>query len=283
MKASKIRPAALAVVIMAFALSGCASHAKASGPARAVSSGATYGSGRALIRVLAADGAPCKRVHVLSAPSQPGMTTLADCSGKSDGDTSVSTFASHADAITFASRMIAMQPGTSAEVVGPNWVVNTVPAYASWVRSAIGGQVFTSRNRPAVQATAAPVQTAPATPTQASPARVRFIVTGTAPDGADITYGSDADSRTPPGDLGILGTGTAIPWHGSVPFDGSATFYSLSAQLQGSGDIHCKIVVTRPGYVPLTVSHGHASGGYNICRAQAAPSGPSGLNWRNEN
>jgi hypothetical protein len=38
----------------------------------------------------------------------------------------------------------------------------------------------------------------------------------------------------------------------SVPFDGQAEFYHLSAQLQGAGSIKCKIVVTGPGDAPLT-------------------------------
>ena len=283
MNTSRICAAALAVVI-AFALGGCGSSARTSAPARAVSSGTAYGSARALIRVLAARGAPCKRVHVISSPTLPGALSLADCSGKSDGDTSIATFAGRASAIAFATRMIAADPKNNAEVVGPDWVVNTERAYAPSVQSAIGGQVFTSENAPAMpKASALPAATATPSPATAPPTRVRFVVTGYAPDGADITFGSDSDSRTPPGSLGFDGSGTAIPWRGSLRFDGSARYYSLNAQLNGSGDIRCKIVVTGPGDAPLTVSHGHASGGYNICSAQAAPSDPSGLNWQNEN
>jgi len=69
----------------------------------------------------------------------------------------------------------------------------------------------------------------------------------------------------------------------TVPFDGSASYYALNAQLQGDGDITCKIVATGPGDVPLTVSHGAASGGYNICSAQAASTDSSGLQWQDEN
>jgi hypothetical protein len=269
MNASKIPAAALAVLVLA--LNGCASAGKPAAPVSAGSTEAAYGSARALIRALEAHGAPCNRVHVLSAPSQQGAATLADCSGKSDGDTSISTFTGHADAVAFAARMIAADPKDDTEVVGPNWVVNTSPAYAPSVQSAIGGQILTSKNAPAVPATSAPpARTPPATPGPSRPTRVRFIVTGSAPDGVDITYGSDSDNRSPRGGLGIDGSGTAVPWRGSVPFDGSAEYYSISAQLNGSGDIRCKIVVTGPGDAPLTVSHGHSSGSYNICRAQAA-------------
>lgn len=115
-----------------------------------------------------------------------------------------------------------------------------------------------------------------------SPTRVRFVVTGTAPGGADITYGSDSDNRNAPGALGPLGSGAAVPWRGSVPFDGSAQYYALNAQLESGGDITCKIIVTGPGDAPLTVATGHASGDAAICSAQAAPTDPSGLSWQKE-
>lgn len=67
----------------------------------------------------------------------------------------------------------------------------------------------------------------------------------------------------------------------SVPFDSSAKFYALNAELQGDGDVTCKIVAIRPGDAPLTVSHGAASGGYNICSAQATS--PDGVNWQDGN
>ncbi|HEX3515361.1 MAG TPA: hypothetical protein VHT26_15315 [Trebonia sp.] len=62
----------------------------------------------------------------------------------------------------------------------------------------------------------------------------------------------------------------------------TADYYAIDSQLQGSGSITCKIVVTGPGDNPLTVSHGAASGGYNICDAQAAPTDSTGLSWTNE-
>ena len=68
----------------------------------------------------------------------------------------------------------------------------------------------------------------------------------------------------------------------SVKFDPSASFYAMNAQLQGAGSIKCKIVVSGPGDAPLTVSHGAASGGFNICDAQAT-SDDGGFTWQNEN
>lgn len=87
---------------------------------------------------------------------------------------------------------------------------------------------------------------------------VTFKVWGTAPSGAlgplDITYGSDSDNRK-----GAWKNGR---FEATLPFTDSALYYSVSAQLQGSGDIHCSVTVAG------TTKRGHASGGYNICSAQ---------------
>jgi hypothetical protein len=118
----------------------------------------------------------------------------------------------------------------------------------------------------------APAPTTSPTVTTTSPTTITFYVTGSAPDGVNITYGSTGNENTAPSSgLGTDGSRTAVPWHRSVPFDGSAQYYDVSAQLQGSGDITCKIVVSGPGLNSATVSTGHASGGDSICSAQAAP------------
>jgi hypothetical protein len=133
---------------------------------------------------------------------------------------------------------------------------------------------------PATTTTPPPAAAPVSAPTTPSPTTVTFTVTGSGLP--SITYGSDADNRDGGGHAGDLGQGNALPWTGSVRFDGSAMYYHLSAQLQGSGDISCKITVTGPGMVPLVVSRGHASGSYNICSAQAAPTDSSGTSWQNE-
>ena len=116
---------------------------------------------------------------------------------------------------------------------------------------------------------------AAASPTPAAPTKVEFVVSGSAPDGIDITYGPSGSDFSGPSVL-----------HGkakmSVPFEADASYYALNAQLQGAGSITCKIVVSGPGDAPLTVSHGAASGGYNICSAQAT-SDDGGFTWQNEN
>lgn len=133
---------------------------------------------------------------------------------------------------------------------------------------------------PASQAAAAP--TPSPTPTLQPPTQVEFIVSGYAPgdgygSGPTVDYGSDSDTHEAQ-PASIDGTLTY-----SVPYDPSAQYYSVNAQLTGSGNLSCKIVVTGPyPDKPLTVSSGSASGGYSICSAQAAPTDPSGLTWNNE-
>jgi hypothetical protein len=72
----------------------------------------------------------------------------AECSGASQGDTSISVFDNHADALAHAHEMISVSAsggqGPAAEVVGPNWTGNTSPAVAAKVVEAVGGQVITS-------------------------------------------------------------------------------------------------------------------------------------------
>jgi hypothetical protein len=88
---------------------------------------------------------------------------------------------------------------------------------------------------------------------------VTFKVWGTAPAGSlgpiDISYGSDTDTRQ--------GTFKNGKFEATLPSDDDALFFNVMAQLQGSGDIHCSVTVD--GHTEKA----HASGGYNICHAQA--------------
>ncbi|MEU6347880.1 hypothetical protein ABZ896_00945 [Streptomyces sp. NPDC047072] len=87
---------------------------------------------------------------------------------------------------------------------------------------------------------------------------VVFKVWGTAPAGAlgplDITYGSDSDSRD-----GAFKNGE---FEATLPVDDEAVYFNVTAQLQGSGDIHCSVTVGGK------TKKAHASGDYNICSAQ---------------
>ena len=89
--------------------------------------------------------------------------------------------------------------------------------------------------------------------------KVKFKVSGNAPAGVDIMYGSDSDNRQ---------GGSGVPWHATLKRSKGAMWYSLTAQLQGGGDITCSVTVG--GHT----QKGHASGSYNICEAQVdAPLG----------
>ncbi|MGW5609792.1 hypothetical protein ACWEWI_27645 [Streptomyces sp. NPDC003753] len=87
---------------------------------------------------------------------------------------------------------------------------------------------------------------------------VVFKVWGTAPAGAlgplDITYGSDSDTRK-----GKFANGK---FEATLPLNKDAMYFNVTAQLQGSGDIHCSVTIDGK------TKQGHAAGGYNICDAQ---------------
>lgn len=89
--------------------------------------------------------------------------------------------------------------------------------------------------------------------------KVLFKVWGTAPAGAlgplDINYGSDTDSRK--------GTFKNGKFEATLPLNDDALYFTVTAQLQGSGDIHCSVTVNGHD------KKAHASGDYNICHAQA--------------
>lgn len=121
---------------------------------------------------------------------------------------------------------------------------------------------------------------APASPTPGPVTTITFTVTGTGYP--SITYGSDSDEISVTGGNGPLGDGVATPWTAKLAFDATAEYYDINAQLEGSGTISCKITASGPGDTPLTVSSGHASGGYSICSAQAAPGNTDGTSWTDE-
>jgi hypothetical protein len=95
---------------------------------------------------------------------------------------------------------------------------------------------------------AKPKKAAPAAPKD----KVVFKVWGSAPAGADITYGSDSDNLQ----------GRGLPMTKTLPLKDDSLYYSVTAQLQGGGDVHCSVTVDGK------TKTGHASGGYNICSAQ---------------
>ena len=80
---------------------------------------------------------------------------------------------------------------------------------------------------------------------------VEFVVTGSAPNGVDITYGSDASN-----------------YQGRLPMDVTKpirknVLYWVMAELKGGGRITCKVIIGN------AVRAGHAIGGHNVCTAQS--------------
>ena len=130
-----------AVVLVAAAGAGVAIAARTSAPPLVIPAARAYASPAAVLAAMDRRGAVC------SGAGQAGQ--FADCSGDSDGDTVIGMFSNHAQAVAYADGMITLglQLHTpTAEVVGPNWVVNTSPAFAGEVVAAIGGQVLTKAN-----------------------------------------------------------------------------------------------------------------------------------------
>jgi hypothetical protein len=79
-----------------------------------------------------------------------------------------------------------------------------------------------------------------------------FKVWGSAPSGADITYGSDGENLE----------GSHLPMTKTLSIKDDALYYQITAQLQGGGDIQCSVTIDGK------TKSGHAKGGYNICSAQ---------------
>lgn len=122
-------------------------------------------------------------------------------------------------------------------------------------------QTAAGKGKAAPAPTVTVTKTAKAATTKAKPKKteaaapkdkVVFKVWGSAPAGVDITYGSDSDN--------IQGRG--LPMTKTLPLKDDAMYYSVTAQLQGGGDIHCSVTVDGK------TKTGHAVGSYNICSAQ---------------
>ena len=119
---------------------------------------------------------------------------------------------------------------------------------------------------PATSAAAAPAAPAPATNAAAGAAStITYVVTGSS--SAQVTYGPAGSNYT--GSSPMRKTVT-IP--ASVPI-----YYSIDAQLQGSGSVTCEILVGS-----TVVSKGSASGGYQIASCEISQDPFSGQ-WQDDN
>jgi hypothetical protein len=106
----------------------------------------SYRDVQSLVAAMAVHGAVCGNVQFVSSTMPGGLSPHVGCDGASSGDTSVVVFTDHGSALTFARLQIQENStlGPMAEVVGPDWAVNTVPAFARQVVRAVGGQVLTA-------------------------------------------------------------------------------------------------------------------------------------------
>jgi hypothetical protein len=127
--------------------------------------------------------------------------------------------------------------------------IDSLQAYANWADASNSSDPAHDLPCEAFRSPTIPGPTPTWTPTPALV--VTFTVTGTAPDGLTITYGSNSAN-----DQG----GTSLPWSTTMPLGGSGVeYYYIDAQLSGAGTVSCSIAVK--GKV---IGTGSASGGYNI-------------------
>ena len=99
-------------------------------------------------------------------------------------------------------------------------------------------------------------------PPPPGPATASFSCTGSAPEGVDITYGTDTSN---------LSGGNTVPWQATLSLPSNALYANVTAQLQGpDGTITCTNTVswTEAGVAQSVTQTGTASGDYNIASAQ---------------
>ncbi len=166
----------------------------------------------------------------------------------------------------------------NAENFGPKIARDCAAAGVPNVMS--GGGPASSSSAPA-PSTPAPSTPAPAPSMTAQTDNIVFSVTGTGLP--SIQYGTDS-STSNPGSLGPLGDGNALPWSATMPYNPSALYYAVSAQLEGSGSIQDSVTevvtTTCSGRAPktesFTLATGNASGGYAIAMAEYSNAGADG-------
>jgi hypothetical protein len=78
-----------------------------------------------------------------------------------------------------------------------------------------------------------------------------LIVTGSAPKGASVAFGTDAANYT-----------GHFPLHRTLPVFSRTGYYYITAQLKNGGSITCKLTIGNASSV------GHARGGHKACSAK---------------
>jgi hypothetical protein len=104
----------------------------------------SYPDVESLVAAMAVGAVICRNVQFVTDSTVAGaVDPLVQCDGASQGDTSIVVFRDHTSAEAFAGKMLALGKALGerkAEVIGPDWVVNTSPAFARRV-VAVGGQL----------------------------------------------------------------------------------------------------------------------------------------------
>jgi hypothetical protein len=112
----------------------------------------SYASARSLLAAMDANGAACTGANFITPTVAGAVGQIADCSGASNGDTVLAVFTGHAAAAAYARGVITLAEGSggtpTGAVTGPDWAVNTSPAFARKVVKAIGGRVIFSSPAP---------------------------------------------------------------------------------------------------------------------------------------
>ena len=119
----------------------------------------------------------------------------------------------------------------------------------------------------------------PPTPTPTMKSQTDTIVFAVTGSGyPSIQYGTDSNNNQASGGYGPLGDGNALPWSASLPYNPSALYYAVTAQLEGYGDISDSVTEVITTYCSngthktesFPLASGHASGGYAIATAEYA-------------
>lgn len=265
--------AVITVPLVALGLAaGCSSHgspgAAPSTPAAATHSASApaqhfkYTTSAALIAALKAHGV--KFAHV----RQEGQFTDAG------NNTVIQVFDNSVAPVTAASHELSANGGTV--IVGTNWFVSTTPKLAFRVQQVLGGSfIGKAPVSPAQAAQARAAAKAARLAAAAKKARQRaarqlantvtYIVTGT--PGAQVTYGPAGSDFT-----------GSVPMTVNAPIGNNPPIYfAIDAQLQGGGQVSCKIEVG--GKV---ISAANASGGFNIATCEIGQNPITGQ-WENDN
>lgn len=259
------------LIIIIAVVAGCGGNAGGSNSSSSPAASATrYSSAAQVVAALKHDQMPCTGGSY-DTPVVQGATSETQCNFDSNDLGLIDVFPGTVSTATVLKNSVSTGTQQIFSDVGPNWWVATSQADAQRVQGLLGGRVVagpwhpSAASAPSSAAVPSFSPSAAPSPSPSQPDTVTFVVSGDA--SADVTYGPAGS------DL-----------EGSVPMDKTMTipaevpeYYAISAQLQGGGDVSCKIEVD--GQV---ISSGLAEGGYNIAQCEIGQDPISG-EWQNDN